>query len=202
MEAKVIKDSSNIIDRRREEILNVALREFSRKGYSGTRVSDIAKKSRISQGLVYHYYNSKEDLYLAVSNRVVEVCEELTYIISTSKIRGWQGLLALTEEVIDWIINNDHRLFILCFLHQISILESKPCDKYTLRKENEILIVIKRLICEGQKEGKIIMGKDDLLGRMYWSVIQCIIINKVMGNDKEYGVEDLNPLMLLRGLRN
>ena len=63
---KTENQNKKILDIRREEILEAALEEFSRQGYSGTKISDIVRRAGISQGLIYHYYKSKDELYLAV----------------------------------------------------------------------------------------------------------------------------------------
>ncbi len=48
---------------RRQEIIAAALDLFIKKGYGGTRISDIAKAVHMSTGLLFHYYESKEKLY-------------------------------------------------------------------------------------------------------------------------------------------
>jgi TetR/AcrR family transcriptional regulator len=59
-------------DRTRELILRAAQREFSRKGLSGGRVNDIAAKAGVNKRMIYHYFGSKDDLYLAALERVYE----------------------------------------------------------------------------------------------------------------------------------
>lgn len=53
-------------EQRPEEILNAALEEFIAKGYAGTRLDDVARRAGISKGLVYVYFNTKEELFKAV----------------------------------------------------------------------------------------------------------------------------------------
>ena len=40
--------------------------EFATKGYDGARVDSIAHRCRLSKNLLYHYFNSKEGLFIAV----------------------------------------------------------------------------------------------------------------------------------------
>lgn len=47
-------------------ILDAAYKVFVGKGYSDTTMDDIAKKSNMSKGAIYHYYNSKKLLFLAL----------------------------------------------------------------------------------------------------------------------------------------
>jgi AcrR family transcriptional regulator len=52
-------------DGTRARILNVALQEFSRFGLSGARIDAIALESGANKGMIYYYFGSKEDLYVA-----------------------------------------------------------------------------------------------------------------------------------------
>jgi len=53
-------------DNIKENIYKAAIEEFSKKGFLKTKIQDIAKKARISVGLIYSYYNSKEDLFATI----------------------------------------------------------------------------------------------------------------------------------------
>jgi TetR/AcrR family transcriptional regulator len=50
-------------------ILRIAGTEFARHGFDGTRIDEIAKKSKVSKNLIYHYFQSKDDLFIAVLER-------------------------------------------------------------------------------------------------------------------------------------
>lgn len=50
---------------RREDIIAAAGDLFSRKGFHGTTVPDIARAAGISAGLIYYFFSSKDDILLA-----------------------------------------------------------------------------------------------------------------------------------------
>ena len=58
--------------RTRTEILDVATREFADRGYNGARVDEIATKIRTTKRMIYYYFGSKEQLYIAVLERVYQ----------------------------------------------------------------------------------------------------------------------------------
>ena len=58
--------------RTRTEILDVATREFADRGYNGARVDEIATKTRTTKRMIYYYFGSKEQLYIAVLERVYQ----------------------------------------------------------------------------------------------------------------------------------
>ena len=47
---------------KRRQILDAAVRVFARQGFHATRVSDIADEAGVAYGLVYHYFDSKEQM--------------------------------------------------------------------------------------------------------------------------------------------
>lgn len=64
MGAKTIRDI------RREEIIGAARDLFSRKGYHGTTMPDIARAVGISAGLIYYVFPNKEEILLACCEEV------------------------------------------------------------------------------------------------------------------------------------
>ena len=58
--------SAKVRAERREQILDAAGRVFSQKGFHAANVSDVAEVANVSQGTVYHYFDSKDALFMAV----------------------------------------------------------------------------------------------------------------------------------------
>ncbi len=56
---------------RPQEITDAAFAAFAEKGYSATRVEEVAKRAGISKGLMYLYFKTKEELFKAVVKSVV-----------------------------------------------------------------------------------------------------------------------------------
>lgn len=57
--------------RRRESILAAARRCFGRDGYAGATVARIAEEARVSNGLLYQFFRSKDDLLDVVLRDIV-----------------------------------------------------------------------------------------------------------------------------------
>lgn len=49
----------------RRRIMDSALAEFAKQGYGASSVNSICADQDISKGIIYHYFRSKDDLYLA-----------------------------------------------------------------------------------------------------------------------------------------
>jgi AcrR family transcriptional regulator len=57
---------------RRAQILEAAARAFLARGFAGTSMDDVAKAAGVTRLIVYRIFESKQDLYRAVLDEVVE----------------------------------------------------------------------------------------------------------------------------------
>ena len=62
----------NDADETRNNILEVAAREFADKGLDGARIDEIAEKTASSKRMIYYYFGGKDELYRAVLERAYE----------------------------------------------------------------------------------------------------------------------------------
>ncbi|MBA3322079.1 MAG: TetR/AcrR family transcriptional regulator [Pyrinomonadaceae bacterium] len=51
---------------RRQQIVRVAMRLFSQRGFSGTTTREIAQEAGVSEAMVFKHFATKEDLYAAI----------------------------------------------------------------------------------------------------------------------------------------
>lgn len=57
----------------RSRIIAAATQEFAGRGYDGARMDAIAARAEVSKNLLYHYFSSKEGLFIAVMEEVYRV---------------------------------------------------------------------------------------------------------------------------------
>ncbi|MCG3138105.1 MAG: putative HTH-type transcriptional regulator YxaF [Phycisphaerae bacterium] len=65
-----------LADRRREQILDRAIQEFARCGYSAADLQILADKLNVGKGTLYRYFPSKEALFFAAVDRVMILLNE------------------------------------------------------------------------------------------------------------------------------
>ena len=56
----------------RSAIISAALELFAKKGFSATTTDEIAKKAKVSKGLIFSHFSTKEDLLLALIDEGVD----------------------------------------------------------------------------------------------------------------------------------
>jgi AcrR family transcriptional regulator len=66
MSPRTERQFKKIRQEKRRLIIDTALELFAKEGYHVTSISKIAKKANISKGLLYNYFNSKEELLSSV----------------------------------------------------------------------------------------------------------------------------------------
>src|SRR5687768_5002508 len=58
----------------KEMVLGSAVREFARKGYSGTAIQDIVEATGLSKPTLYYYFQSKAGLFRAIMDFAYDEC--------------------------------------------------------------------------------------------------------------------------------
>jgi AcrR family transcriptional regulator len=67
-------------DQRRAQLLGLAKAAFSNRAYDDVSIDDIAREAKISKGLLYHYFPTKRDLYVA---GLREIASELVQAVTS-----------------------------------------------------------------------------------------------------------------------
>jgi AcrR family transcriptional regulator len=70
-QAKVSSNDTQSQDSR-DEILKAAMHLFANRGFHETSMSEVAREARVSKALIFWHFKTKEDLFLAVLNRLLE----------------------------------------------------------------------------------------------------------------------------------
>ncbi len=77
MSPKSDKQFEEIRTKSKDNIISAALSLFSEKGYFNTSVRQIAEKAKVSSGLMYNYFNSKEALLKAITNKALTLIDDI-----------------------------------------------------------------------------------------------------------------------------
>ncbi|MDD4659000.1 MAG: TetR/AcrR family transcriptional regulator [Eubacteriales bacterium] len=64
---------TKISEEKKDTVFTVAITEFAAMGYNATNINTIAQKAKISIGSLYSYFESKEDLFLAMAEKGYEL---------------------------------------------------------------------------------------------------------------------------------
>jgi AcrR family transcriptional regulator len=85
----------------RAEILEVAAREFADVGYAGARVDQIAAHTRTTKRMIYYYFASKEELFIAVLERAYAAIRRAEQSIDVEHLDPVSAIRRLAELTFD-----------------------------------------------------------------------------------------------------
>lgn len=149
--------NESIKKRQKSNIVAAARESFALKG-SGTTIAEIAEAANISQGLIYRYFSSKEELLLYITEDIVAQVKSQQE--STDDLSG-DPLEKIKEILSRMISNREKEPYLYKFIYRALADERTPEPL----KQDMVSIGLKareriyNLIVAGQKLGKI--AEDD-----------------------------------------
>ena len=114
MSPRTPEQSQQIREQRRTQIVAAALKLFAEKGLHDTKVSEIAAQAGVSQGTVYWYFDSKEELFEATfMSQFDTLIRPLDEIIRNEEESPGDRLMATAETTIDMLADNEEVVFVM-----------------------------------------------------------------------------------------
>lgn len=158
-------------EKRRQEILMAGLKLFTRKGYTATKISDIAKLAGMSTGLMFHYFKSKEELYealikLGVSGPMsvmsIPYCDPIVFFEESARL------------IFEYIKNEPMMADMFVLMSQAFYNDAAPAGVKKLLEGFDLYTPTAVLIEAGQKNHTIRDGDPRALAIAFWCAIQGI----------------------------
>jgi AcrR family transcriptional regulator len=139
-------------ERTREEILDVALSEFARNGYAGARVDEIAARTRTTKRMLYYYFTSKEQLYIAVLERAYATARDAERQVDVDHLDPVSAIRTLAELTFDH--HESHQDFISLVaienIHRAEFIVKSPA---LAELSTPAVAVIARILERGRATG-------------------------------------------------
>lgn len=155
----------------REKILQAAEDRFARKGYHETSMDDIVKESGLSKVAIYGYFESKQDIFLALSDR----CMESTLSAMRSVFSPNDSASKKLEKSAEVHFNGIEESIEVCRMSLECCIEAPRIESLHHRMESRYEMVhkfITEIITEGIKRGEF---RQDIDPDALSSIIQATI---------------------------
>jgi TetR/AcrR family transcriptional regulator len=151
----------------RARILDAARIEFVSNGLNGARVDRIAEQSGVNKNLIYHYFGSKDRLYLAVLERIYADMRAHQQDEDLRDLPPVEGMKRLVSNTFDHFVATPDltRLMSIENIHYGQNLKSSQSIKPLYRG---LLDTIQILLKRGQAEG-VFRGNVDAVD-LYLSI--------------------------------
>lgn len=159
-------------EKRREEILLAGLELFVRNGYASTKTSDIAKAVNMSDGLLFHYFATKEKLYEELIQIGMGASQEW---IDSSASSPLNFFTQVVEQVLFMLQKKPQSANFFVLMAQALRSNSTPQGVLRiLEAQDGRYTKAVELIRQGQMTGEIRRGNPDALAYAFWCSIQGI----------------------------
>ncbi len=161
-------------EKRRVEILEVGLDLFIRKGYAATKTAEIAKQVGISEGLLFHYFETKEKLYLALIEQAVSGKDNIFSIQAAKPLDFFE---TTSRTILDYITKDPLAAKLFVLMSRAQYDEALPVDvRQCIMRQSDIDAAVEK-IQQGQQDGSIRKGNPISLVIAFFMAIQGIAEN-------------------------
>jgi len=151
----------------RKRILDAALGEFAGKGLAGARIDVIADAARSNKRMIYYYFESKEQLYIAALEHAyidMRVCEAALDLTALAPVEAIRTLIHFKFDYYDthpWLVGllNGENMLGARFLRQ---------SKRLRELQVSLIETLSALLKAGAKSGDFKRGVDPI--ELYLSI--------------------------------
>jgi AcrR family transcriptional regulator len=146
------KARKNNPEKTREGILQAAVAEFVSQGLSGARVDAIAERTHTSKRMIYYYFNSKEQLYTEVLEKLYGDIRNTESSLKLDVLAPAEAISRLVQFTFDHHDRNVDFVRIVCIenIHNGANVKQSP----TIRELSQhVLQALDETLRRGEQEG-------------------------------------------------
>jgi AcrR family transcriptional regulator len=194
LEGKMPRDTDDEITPRRDpartrtRLLEAGVAEFSEQGFHGARTDRIARRAGSNIRMLYHYFGSKDDLYVAVLEVVLSALRHDELRIDGERVDAFEGLLHVFDYVDDHFGKHPELRKLLAFENLNEARHLARSDT-VLKISSPVLALIRRLLERGAHAGSVRTGVDALhlyvamVSLAYYGRAHAFTLTQIFGKD-------------------
>lgn len=167
----------NVVADKRRVLLDAAVRVFARKGYHACRVADIAAEAGVAHGLLYHYFDSKEEVLHTVFRETWTAFLEAVRSVEESEASAREQLRKVTAIVLrTWRDDPD---LVRVLMREVT---RSPQLEAEVREIAQALAAFERIVEHGQETGEFRRELDpQLAAQIVYGALEEVLTGWVLG---------------------
>lgn len=172
------EQNQHIRKKRKEKIQIEALKQFAAKGLFATRIMDIAEGAGMAQGLLYHYYPSKDAIFIDLINDALDKTNEASKHVRDMNASAKEKILFSLCELFKTIETSERFRQTCRLIAQAVNTTAIPLEAQNLIKEKMDIPyrIIEEVMEQGQREGSIVDGDPYELAILFWTSVNGLAI--------------------------
>ncbi len=172
-------------EERREQIISAARKLFAAKGLAATKISDIASETGISQGLLYHYFKSKEEIFVELITGAFEQINAADRARESLPLSPREKIEKAIVEIVGHMEAEEDFAQTVLLIAQASHSDAIPAEAKAviMAQRDEPYEVVARILEAGQAEGTIKPHDPAELSLMFWTMIKGLALHRASHGD-------------------
>ena len=142
-------------DKKRSEIAQKAIEVLAKRGFQATTIQDIADAAGLGKGTIYHYFKTKEEILLVVSEQIFHETERSFGAALLRIDEPMEKLAALIEEALHVTDDIEYLFIVYTELWLMNVRDGHYGDFIGVMKtlHNDLKNLVAKMIEEGKKLG-------------------------------------------------
>ncbi|MGD2295415.1 MAG: TetR/AcrR family transcriptional regulator [Candidatus Aminicenantes bacterium] len=144
-------------EQRRNDIIDAAEKVFFSKGYDLATMDDVADEAELSKGTLYLYFKNKEDLYMGITQRGLEILQHKFIKAVESHTRGIEQIRAIGDAYCEFAKKHSNYFRSMTYFHS-HILENVADASFSESEAQEgikVLQICAQALSQGIADGSI-----------------------------------------------
>ncbi|MGO9567576.1 MAG: SDR family oxidoreductase [Desulfomonilaceae bacterium] len=187
-----------LVEKRREQIVLAAIKLFAKKGYHKTTLRNLAEETGLSQGNIYDYVASKEDIFFLIHQFAASSAME----DMKQALKEVSDPLEKLRRIVRAEFNNMDKLAdAIMLIYQEGHILKKPLLRSLLKKERAHLEVFESIIGECVKTGVLRECNERVVANLIKSMVDAWVLKRwdLRGHASALDVEKTILDLLFRG---
>lgn len=152
-----------LVERRRRQIADAAVRLFIVNGYDKTTTRQIARAARLSIGSLYEYFATKEDVLYLVMDAIYM---EIEHALASVNSKGPKGRAMLKELIRQYFLACHRKSDYMLLLYQETHVLTREWRKRVLKNELGITAIFEKVLKAIFEAGDSYKAKDNQIQLM------------------------------------
>lgn len=145
---------TDLTEKRRQQIIEAAMKVFSEKGFEKARVDDIVAESGLSKGAVYWYFDSKDAIFQAAFDQFLDLDQQALKMLIQQPGTVRQRMLDYLLMMVDTVAQNQS-LLPLGYQFYAAAIRQRRLQDYFQRYYQIYSDLISQLLREGIERGEL-----------------------------------------------
>lgn len=168
---------------RRNQILETALKEIEAKGYQNTSIQNIADKAKISKGVIYYHFSTKEELLNSIWAALLDELFEFRKIKVENQPNAKKKLQVYFEANFEFLQKNFNK-FIALFRMGIDLNATEKQPYPWSREINQRCFnYLSDILKEGQQSGEFRKFPTKIIAPIIQAAIDGLAVQWIASRD-------------------